>query len=48
MLSVPFAVCAVEEQQIMEQERELKAQEGARETLVPGMGTGSGGGGSGL
>lgn len=50
MLSVPFAVCMVEEQAIMEQEREMKAQEGAREALVPGMGTGAGGsgGGSGL
>lgn len=47
MLSVPFAVCMVEEQQIMEQEREMKAQEGAREALVPGMGTGAGGSGSG-
>lgn len=44
MMSVPFAVCAVEEQQIVEQEREMKAQEGAREVLVPGMGTGAGGG----
>lgn len=50
MLSVPFAVCMVEEQQIVEQEREMKAQEGAREALVPGMGTGAGtgAGGSGL
>lgn len=45
MLSVPFAVCMVEEQQIVEQEREMKAQEGVREALVPGMGTGGGGGG---
>ncbi len=44
MLAVPFAVCAVEEQQMMEQEREIKAQEGAREALVPGMGTGAGSG----
>lgn len=49
MLSVPFAVCMVEEQQIVEQEREMKAQEGVREALVPGMGTGGGSGsGSGL
>ncbi|CAF9934072.1 MAG: mitochondrial import receptor protein [Alectoria fallacina] len=52
MLSVPFAVCVVEEQQIVEQEREVKAQEGAREVLVPGVsgggGEGGGGGGSGL
>ena len=49
MLSVPFAVCVVEEQQIVEQERELKAQEGAREVLVPGVSGGAGaGGGSGL
>lgn len=48
MLSVPYAVCVVEEQQIMEQEREMKAQESAREALVPGMGTGAGAGGSGL
>ncbi|KAF6222321.1 hypothetical protein HO133_001407 [Letharia lupina] len=48
MLSVPFAVCMVEEQQIMEQEREMKAQEGAREVLVPGVGAGPGAAGSGL
>lgn len=44
MLSVPFAVCVVEEQQIVEQEREVKAQEGAREVLVPGVAGGSGSG----
>lgn len=44
MLTVPFAVCMVEEQQIVEQEKEFKAQEGAREALVPGMGTGTPGG----
>lgn len=44
MLSVPFAMSMVEEQQFVEQEREMKAQEGAREALVPGLGSGAGGG----
>ncbi|KAL9130452.1 MAG: hypothetical protein Q9217_001375 [Psora testacea] len=35
MLMVPFAIAFVEEQQIVEQERELKAQEGLREGLTP-------------
>lgn len=38
MLSVPFAIALVEEQQIVEQEKEMKAQESAREVLTPGVG----------
>ena len=37
MLMVPFAIAFVEEQQIVEQEKELKAQEGLREGLTPGV-----------
>lgn len=40
MLSVPFAIALVEEQQIVEQEKEFKAQESAREALTPGVSTG--------
>jgi import receptor subunit TOM22 len=41
MLSVPFAIALVEEQQIVEQEKEMKAQESAREVLTPGVGGGA-------
>ena len=43
MLVVPFAIALVEEQQILEQEKEMKAREGAGEILTPGVGTGAGG-----
>ncbi|KAK3166776.1 hypothetical protein OEA41_009901 [Lepraria neglecta] len=42
MLMVPFAIALVEEQQIVEQEKEIKAREGAGEILTPGVGTGKG------
>jgi len=42
MLSVPFAIALVEEQQIVEQEKEMKAQESAREVLTPGVGAAAG------
>ncbi len=38
MLMVPFAIALVEEQAIVEQEKELRAQEGQREALAPGVG----------
>lgn len=40
MLMVPFAIAFVEEQQIVEQEKEIKAREGLGESLTPGVGTG--------
>lgn len=47
MLMVPFAIALVEEQQIVEQEKEYKAREGASDILTPGA-SGSGMGGRGL
>lgn len=35
MLMVPFAIALVEEQQIVEQEKEFKAREGASDILTP-------------
>ncbi|KAK0508028.1 hypothetical protein JMJ35_009917 [Cladonia borealis] len=43
MLVVPFAIALVEEQQFVEQEKEMRAREGAGEILTPGVGTGAGG-----
>lgn len=46
MLMVPFAIAFVEEQQIVEQEREMKAREGLAEGVTPGVGmSGAAGGG---
>ena len=42
MLMVPFAIAVVEEQQIIEQEKEIKAREGVGEVLTPGVGAGRG------
>jgi len=42
MVMVPFAIALVEEQQIMEQEKEMKAREGLGESLTPGVETGKG------
>ncbi|KAL2048306.1 hypothetical protein N7G274_000217 [Stereocaulon virgatum] len=39
MLMVPFAIALVEEQAFVEQEKEMKAREGAGEILTPGVGT---------
>lgn len=41
MMAVPFAMCALEEQQFLEQEREEKARMGAGEVLT-GKGEGAG------
>lgn len=38
MLVVPFAIAVVDESQIVEQEKEMKAREGAGEILTPGVG----------
>ncbi len=40
MLMVPFAIALVDEQQIVEQEKEMKAREGAGEILTPGVAPG--------
>lgn len=55
MLMVPFAIAFVEEQQIVEQEHEMKAREGLAEGLTPGVaaagmagGGGAAGGGRGM
>lgn len=46
MMMVPFAIAFVEEQQIVEQEREMKAREGLAEGMTPGVGmAGQAGGG---
>jgi hypothetical protein len=42
MLMVPFAIALVEEQAFVEQEKEMKAREGAGEILTPGVVTGKG------
>lgn len=42
MLMVPFAIALVEEQQIVEQEKEMKMREGVGEVLTPGVGAGRG------
>ena len=48
LLMVPFALAFVEEQSIIEQEKEMKAQEGLREGLTPGVQGGQEGRGQGV
>lgn len=48
LLMVPFAFAFSEEQAIMEQEKEMKAQEGLREGLTPGVQGGQDGRGQGI
>lgn len=45
MLVVPFAIAFVEEQQILEQEREEKARMGLGDAVTPGVSSGGGAGG---
>ena len=44
LVLIPFALAYVEEQGIVEQEKEMKAQEAAREGLTPGIAGGEKGG----
>lgn len=47
MLMVPFAIAVVEEQQIVEQEKEIKARESQGAVLAPGVESKVDGGGVG-
>lgn len=42
LVMVPYALAYVEEQQIMEQEKEMRAQERLQNEMTPGVGGGGG------